>query len=116
MQLAPAPSARDILRLPAEILAVVIGDDSNSRLYWELIEPGDAEAAELGYNDYDGSGAFMTFLSCRPEDTARLLAKMEQEATANRIDHTRHRFPRGILRVQALVDPKVLDSVAPSVC
>ncbi|WP_013628292.1 M16 family metallopeptidase [Rubinisphaera brasiliensis] len=75
-QLSPAPPSASPLRFAAEILSVIVGDDSNSRLYWELIEPGDAEAAELGYNDYDGSGAFMTFLSCRPEDTARLLAKI----------------------------------------
>ncbi|MBR9800834.1 insulinase family protein [bacterium] len=75
-QMSPAPSSASPLRFAAEILSVIVGDDSNSRLYWELIEPGDAEAAELGYNDYDGSGAFMTFLSCRPEDTARLLAKI----------------------------------------
>lgn len=75
-QMSPAPSSASPLRFAAEILSVIVGDDSNSRLYWELIEPGDAEAAELGYNDYDGSGAFMTFLSCRPEDTARLLTKI----------------------------------------
>ena len=75
-QMSPAPPSASPLRFAAEILSVIVGDDSNSRLYWELIEPGDAEAAELGYNDYDGSGAFMTFLSCRPEDTARLLAKI----------------------------------------
>jgi predicted Zn-dependent peptidase len=67
MQLAPAPSARDILRLPAEILAVVIGDDSNSRLYWKLVDPGLAESAEIGFNEYDGSGTWLTYLCSEPD-------------------------------------------------
>lgn len=67
MQLAPAPAAQDILRLPAEILAVVIGDDSNSRMYWKLVDPGLAESAELGFNEYDGSGTWLTYLCSEPE-------------------------------------------------
>jgi len=77
-QMSPAPPSSSPLRFAAEILSVIVGDDSNSRLYWELIEPGHAEAAELGYNDYDGSGAFMTYLSCRPEDTENRLETISQ--------------------------------------
>mgnify|MGYP003664235656 FL=1 len=69
MQLAPAPSAQDLLRLPAEILAIIIGDDSNSRLYWKLVDTGLAESAELGYNEYDGSGTWLTYLCSDPELT-----------------------------------------------
>lgn len=67
MQMAPAPAAHDELRFAAELLAVVVGDDTGSRLYWELVDPGLVEAAELGFNEYDGSGTYLTYMSCTPE-------------------------------------------------
>ena len=67
MQMGTAPPCHSVLRFAAELLSVVIGDDSGSRLFWELVDPGDAEAADLGYNEYDGTGAWMTYLSCQPE-------------------------------------------------
>jgi len=67
-QMCPAPASASPLRFAADVLTTIMGDDANSRLYWELIEPGRAEAAELSYNDYDGSSGYMTFLTCSPED------------------------------------------------
>ncbi|WP_298863010.1 pitrilysin family protein [uncultured Gimesia sp.] len=69
MQLAPAPAAQDPLRLPAELLSVILGDDSNSRLYWKLVDTGLADSAELGFNEYDGSGTWLTYLCSDPELT-----------------------------------------------
>ncbi len=67
-QMSPAPASASPLRFAADVLTTIVGDDANSRLHWELIEPGRAEAAELSYNDYDGSSGYMTFLTCRPEE------------------------------------------------
>jgi predicted Zn-dependent peptidase len=77
MQMAPAPPATSPLRFAAELLSVIIGDDSGSRLYWQLVDPGHAEAAELGFNEYDGSGTYLTFLSCDPESTAENLTRIQ---------------------------------------
>ena len=49
MQMAAAPSATSPLRLAAELLSVIVGDDSGSRLYWDLVDPGLAESADLSY-------------------------------------------------------------------
>lgn len=68
MSLAPAPPAQSPFRFPAELLSVIVGDDSGSRLFWELVDPGHAESCELSYNEYDGAGIWLTYLSCRPED------------------------------------------------
>jgi predicted Zn-dependent peptidase len=76
MQLAPAPSATDPLRFAAELLSVVVGDDSNSRMYWEIVDPGFAESADLSYNEYDGSGAYLTYVSCDPESTRENLERI----------------------------------------
>jgi predicted Zn-dependent peptidase len=85
MQMAPAPPADSPLRFAADLLSVIVGDDSGSRLYWELVDPGHAEAAELTYNDYDGSGAWSTYVCCRPELAAGNLSRIaEIYAAVNR--------------------------------
>lgn len=75
MQMAPAPPADDDRRFAAELLAVIVGDDTGSRMYWELVDPGHAESAELGYNEYEGSGAWLTYLGCDPEQVAKNLER-----------------------------------------
>ena len=69
-----APSAQNGLRYAAEILSVIVGDGSGSRLFWELVDPGLAEAADLDFAEHDGSGAYLTYLSCDPEATEENLA------------------------------------------
>jgi predicted Zn-dependent peptidase len=69
MQMAPAPPADNPLRYAADILTVIVGDDTGSRIFWELVDPGFAETAEVGYNEFDGSGAYMAYFSCAPEET-----------------------------------------------
>lgn len=73
LRLSTGPGATDEDRFAAKILATIIGDDEGSRLYWALVDPGHAESASLGHHDYHGTGAFMTYLVCNPEDTARNL-------------------------------------------
>ena len=50
------------------MLATILGDDSGSRLYWELVDSGLAENASLGHHDYHGTGLYMTYFSCTPEE------------------------------------------------
>jgi predicted Zn-dependent peptidase len=71
---APAPSATDRLRYAAELLTVIVGDDHNSRLYWELVDPGRADIAEVNLHEFEGCGAYLTFLTGEPEQTADNLA------------------------------------------
>jgi len=66
VQLTAAPDTNAPLRYAAELLTVIVGDDQNSRLYWELVDPGDADQAELSYNDYDDTGTYLFFLSGDP--------------------------------------------------
>ncbi|MBS0202730.1 MAG: insulinase family protein [Planctomycetes bacterium] len=78
IQLAAAPDCKDARRFAAELLTVIVGDDSNSRLYWELVDPGLAESAECGYYEYEGSGTFLTFLTGPPESTRENLDRITQ--------------------------------------
>ncbi len=67
LELSAGPSATDPDRYAAKLLGTVLGDDSGSRLYWALIDTGLAEHASLGHHDYQGTGIFMTYMSCAPE-------------------------------------------------
>jgi predicted Zn-dependent peptidase len=76
VQLMPAPSATDPLRFAAELLSVIVGDDSNSRLYWELVDPGHADSAELQFHEFEGAGAYLSFLAGEPEAAAANLERV----------------------------------------
>jgi len=68
LQLADGPPSEDEDRYAAKLLATIVGDDSGSRLYWELVDPGLVETASLGHYEYQGVGMLFTWLSCAPED------------------------------------------------
>ncbi len=61
------PKAADADRYAAKILATVLGDDSGSRLYWELVDPGLAEHCSLHHHEYLNAGMFLTYMSCDPD-------------------------------------------------
>ncbi|MDZ4688490.1 MAG: pitrilysin family protein [Planctomycetaceae bacterium] len=76
VQFIPAPSATDPQRFAAELLSVIVGDDSNSRLYWDLVDPGHADAAELQFHEFEGAGAYLSFLAGEPDAAAANLERM----------------------------------------
>lgn len=67
VRLSDGPAAEDNDRYAAKLLATVLGDDSGSRMYWELVDPGLAEHASLGHSEHQGAGAMMTYMVCDPE-------------------------------------------------
>ncbi|HEX6961928.1 MAG TPA: pitrilysin family protein [Lacipirellula sp.] len=86
LQLADAPSSEDDDRYAAKVLTTIVGDDSGSRLYWAMIDPGLAETACVGHYEYQGLGMFYTWLSCAPEDAEtnfELLQKVYRDAEAS---------------------------------
>jgi predicted Zn-dependent peptidase len=66
----PGPSAESPLRYAADVLALALGDDSGSRLYWELVDPGLAESAGTGFYENQGAGMVFTSFSGDPEEAA----------------------------------------------
>lgn len=78
MHMAPAPPADSPLRFAAELLSVVVGDDTGSRMFWELVDPGHAETAEMGYNEFDGSGVYLTYFGSDPEEAANNIARVRK--------------------------------------
>jgi len=76
VQLAPGPDAQAHDRYAAKLLATVLGDESGSRLYWELVEAGLAENASLAHCDYEDAGVMMTYLCCDPDEAAANLQRI----------------------------------------
>ncbi|GIW81966.1 MAG: zinc protease [Gemmatales bacterium] len=68
--MSPAPAAESPLRFAADTLALVLGDDSGSRLYWQLVDPGYADSADTSFHDHQGAGYFCTMFSNEPARTA----------------------------------------------
>ena len=88
MQLSPAPASTDDDRYSARLLTTIIGDETGSRLFWELVDTGVAESASIGVQEFQGAGVFLTWLACLPELTAENLqriAKLVREAESNGI-------------------------------
>ncbi len=77
LQLADAPDASDPRRFAVRLLDVIVGDDSGSRLFWELIDSGCAEYAALGPHEFQGAGLALTYLCCSPDATGRNLERIE---------------------------------------
>lgn len=76
--IAPGPAADSPLRYAADLLSMAVGDDSGSRLYWGLVDPGLAESADCSFHDYEGAGAFYTSFSCEPEQADEDLALVQE--------------------------------------
>ncbi len=66
--LSAGPPASSPLRHAADLLGMAIGDDSGSRLYWELVDPGLAESASCSFHEYMDTGVFYTNVFCDPEN------------------------------------------------
>lgn len=72
------PPADSPLRYAADTLALAVGDDSGSRLYWALVDPGLAESADCSYYENDGSGCAYASYSCEGDEAEGNLAIMRQ--------------------------------------
>ena len=76
VQISDGPALEDEDRYAGRLLATILGDDSGSRMFWELVDPGDAETAAMNACEYQGTGLLMTQLCCLPEDTPDNFARI----------------------------------------
>jgi predicted Zn-dependent peptidase len=74
-----APAAQSNQRYAAHLLAAILGDVTGSRLFYALVEPAIAEEASCSYDELDGAGAFLTFLSASPDRAGQAMAIARQE-------------------------------------
>ncbi len=70
LQYASGPTREDRMKFANRVMASVLGDDSGSRLFWELVDTGDAETAVAFTHEYQECGLIGLYLACAPEQTA----------------------------------------------
>lgn len=70
----PGPPVTSPKRYAADILATILGDDSGSRMYWAMVDPGLAESADCGFHEYLDTGAFYISYSCEPASAQKNLS------------------------------------------
>jgi len=76
VRMSAGPAGDDDDRFAAKLLAAVLGDESGSRLYWELVDSGEAEHASCHHHDFLDAGLMITQLSCDADDVDALLARV----------------------------------------
>lgn len=99
VRMSPGPAEDTNDRFAAKLLAMIIGDDSGSRLYWDLVDSGRAEHAACHHHDFLDAGIFVTQLSCEPETTHSLLDRIveiyqgaENDLSTNEVDQARNKL------------------------
>ncbi|MDB4861655.1 insulinase family protein [Pirellulaceae bacterium] len=73
IQISNGPAAEDGNRYASRLLGLIFGDESNSRLFWEMIDTGKAEYAVVEPSEYQGTGTFLSYLCCQPKSTQEIL-------------------------------------------
>ena len=69
----PAPSSQSPQRYAASLLANIIGDDTGSRFYWDLVDNALTDSADLEYDALDGTGVYYTYISCDPVKSEKVI-------------------------------------------
>ena len=64
--LAPGYAMQSASRYAASVACEAIGAGDGSRLYWALVHPGIAEAAQIGHESNDGDGTFYGYVLADP--------------------------------------------------
>lgn len=78
MQFAPAPTVRDTERFAAKMMSMLVGDESGSRMFWEITDPGLADTTSLIHCDYLDAGCFLAWMSCEPEEANANLDRLQK--------------------------------------
>ena len=63
---------QDERRFATSLLAMIIGDSSGSRYFWQLVEPAIAEVAAMQYESMDGVGALYSYIRCGGESISQV--------------------------------------------
>jgi predicted Zn-dependent peptidase len=62
---------QDERRFAMSMLAAIVGDDTGSRYFWELVDPAIAETAVMQAEGMDGVGAMYSYIRCGPSEAQR---------------------------------------------
>jgi len=63
----PGPSAQQVERYAMSVLATIVGDGIGSKLYWELVDEGLAESADIDLDEKDDTGLVFVYAGTEPD-------------------------------------------------
>lgn len=64
---------QDERRYAGALLTAVLGDDTCSRYYWELVDKALAETAAMSIDTMDGTGMLYSYVKCSPDHFSQVL-------------------------------------------
>ena len=73
-----AVSAQDPQRFAASLLATIVGGDTGSRFFWELVDKAIAESAAMNFGPMDGTGVFYSCFQCSSKNAKQVLDTAEK--------------------------------------
>jgi predicted Zn-dependent peptidase len=88
LEFSPGPGYMDPQRYVARVLATILGDDSGSRLFWELVDKGLADAAVCYTYEFQDCGVFGLYLAGDPDQQQEnwdLIQSIVQDSHGNPI-------------------------------
>ncbi|VTS06931.1 M16 family metallopeptidase [Tuwongella immobilis] len=106
IRISSGPASESMQRYAGDTLALALGDDTGSRLYWALVDPGLADSADVSYYEYDHSGTFFVTLTCPPAAidsnlaiVEKVLAEVQAEGiTAEELDIAKTKIASRVVR------------------
>jgi predicted Zn-dependent peptidase len=69
LEYSPGPGYTDPNRYVTRILGSILGDDTGSRLFWELVDTGLADTAVTYTQEFQDCGLFGIYLACAPDQS-----------------------------------------------
>jgi predicted Zn-dependent peptidase len=88
LEFSPGPGYMDSHRYVTRVLATILGDDSGSRLFWELVDKGLADAAVCYTYEFQDCGVFGLYLAGDPDqqqDNWELIQSIVNDASGKPI-------------------------------
>jgi predicted Zn-dependent peptidase len=106
MWMLAGPPTESPLRYAGDLLATVLGDDPGGRLYWEIVDPGLAESADMGYQECEGAGLYYISIVGEPANAqedlglvAEVLGEVQREGiTAEELEQARSKVLSRLVR------------------
>jgi predicted Zn-dependent peptidase len=75
----PSVSIQDNDLYAAQLAAMILGDGTGSRLFWNIFQKGLAESASASLSPFDSTGLLLTFLSTTPDHAPAVLELAQAE-------------------------------------
>lgn len=74
----PAPKVGDDWEPTAQVLARILGDATNSRLFWSVIQEGLADDVSVGHFPFSDAGMIYLYASVDPDNIPTVLDKIDE--------------------------------------